>query len=262
MNLNYAKLFNHSIIGYIFCLFLSFLGMAQASSLNINVTNSLIDIEANQSPLINVLQAISLKTGMILKTEDSLTDSITLHLYEASIEDCLRRLLANRNYVLLFRKTENNRFVPIEVRILGNNTLKTINEKNNFISKSNSDIGRDPLNAEDYKKKYRKKWFEQKIQNKNILTKQISAIPADKGTKLPEDQSGKGILIKNISIDSIFHQIGINEGDIISDVNGTSVNTTDDFIDALQSSPGKLPSIRIERLKNNHEIDPIYIELH
>ena len=261
MNSNHAKIFRHSIIGYLLCLCLSFIGMAEASSFKINIKNALIDIEAKKVPLMDIPKNLSLKTGLAIKTEDSLTDSITLHLYKATTEACLRRLLANRNYVLLFRKTENNIFVPLEVRIIGNNALKTINTANGFASKATSDMGIDPLNVEDYRKRYSQKWFEEKIQNKNKLATQLSATPTDTTADFPEKPAGGGILIKNISKNSIFDTIGIQKGDIISDVNGSSIKSKDDFIDTLQNSPGKLPLIRIERLRNNHEIDPIYIEL-
>jgi len=61
----------------------------------------------------------------------------------------------------------------------------------------------------------------------------------------------------------VFNKIGLEEGDIVHDVNGKPVGTAEEFIEALQTAPKKQqPMIKIERLRDNGEMHPIYIELH
>ena len=71
-----------------------------------------------------------------------------------------------------------------------------------------------------------------------------------------------GIQLTKVSENSIFSQIGIKTGDIISDINGTGIGSTRDLIGALRTAAtGKMSIIRIERANQNGEMDPIYVEL-
>ena len=59
----------------------------------------------------------------------------------------------------------------------------------------------------------------------------------------------------------MFNKIGLEEGDIVHDVNGKLVRTAGEFIEALQTASKEQTMIRIGRVNKNNRMDPIYIEL-
>lgn len=238
-------------MAYVFTFSLLTYNITQASSLKLDVRSSLIDIQAKQAPLIDILKAISAKTGIILKSGADLTDEVTINLKTMSIENCIHRLLAGRNYALIYKKIQNDKSVPIELRVVGSAPLKNITLSSSQIS----DIDTEPSAPDDHMRKYQRKWFKQAFADTKNLPKQISIEETGDG----HEQSG--IRITRLAKNSVFRKIGLNEGDIINDVNGKSVSTCPEFIKALRSASNGNYLIRIERLKKDHLIDPIYIEL-
>jgi general secretion pathway protein C len=106
-------------------------------------------------------------------------------------------------------------------------------------------------------RKYQRKWFKQAFADTKNLPQQIS-------TELTGDgHEPFGFRIIRFAENSVFRKIGLNQGDIINDVNGEPVKTAQQLVQAVQAlqsvSKGNNYLIRIERLKNDHFIDPIYI---
>ena len=99
-------------------------GIVRASSLSVNMRGSLIDLRAEQAPLIEILKAISEKAGIALYADDSMTDPVSLELNGVSLEKCLRRLLTHQNYTLLFEKDDRGSVVPVEIRVVGGQAIQ------------------------------------------------------------------------------------------------------------------------------------------
>jgi S1-C subfamily serine protease len=95
--------------------------------------------------------------------------------------------------------------------------------------------------------------------NSKNLSNSVSADEV-KSSPVPDDIGG--IRLTRIPKESVLAQIGVEVGDIVRDVNGQPVKSTDDLLECLKNPPLGLPTIRIERLKSDGLIDPIYIELH
>lgn len=235
--------FHVLMLGCLTVICLTAFGTAQASSLSVNVQGTLVDIQADQVPLIDILKAISEKTGISIKTSDSLREPVSLDLKGTTLEKCLRRLLANQSYTLAFHKTKSDQFIPVDLRIIGTGAPSLIE--------------RAPP-PDDHMKRYQKDRIAREFGDARKLSTQISAEP------LKEGPDQRGIRIARLSEDSFLKTIGLKEGDIVNDVNGHPVKTVQEFTEALQSASKEIsPSIiRIERLNSNGEIDPIYIELH
>ena len=217
---------------------------AYAASLRIHVQNSQIDLDARQVPLIDLLKTISEKTEIIIESRDPLTELVSLNLKGASIEQCLRRLLGNRNYALTYKKTEDNQIIPASMHIFGTG----------FVTLVKSEAPPPP--PENPFKKVKREWVEKAFGDANKISEQISAKPVADGPV------GREILITKVSKNSFFSTIGLKSGDIVRDVNGKPVGTTSEFIEALQAANEEHNIIMIERLKNSTDIEPIYIELH
>ena len=222
-------------------------GMAQAFSFHLEVRDSLIDIQAEQVPLIDILKSISEKTGIVLKSGDSLTDAVTFHLKAASVEDCIGRLLAKRNHVLLFKDIENNRSVPIEVQVFGTKALQTISGQGFHASKLPFEADSNAPPPEDPVRRYQRAWFEREFKDENKLSSQISAKSIN--APINDMPEARGFRITKLAKNSVLREIGLKEGDIVADVNGQPVGTAEEFIQALRFPPNGHSTVRIELLR-------------
>ena len=232
----------------IFC-YVSY-GIAQASSLSIDVRGSLIELKAEDILLMDVLKAISEKTGVSIKSTDLITDSFSGNFTGESIEKCIQQLIGNRNCIMIYGNKENDRVGLTDVWILqgGNSNASGIFSGGNNI----------PLPPENPMKKYKKEWVEQEFGDSKKLSSQIFV----NSTNSPvEDPNEGGIRIEGVQKDSFFEMIGLKEEDVISNVNGQPVPTKQDFIQILQSALKDNPIIKIDRFRNGNFIDPIYVEL-
>jgi len=240
-------------------------GSALASSLKVDVRGTTIDIQADKVPLIEILQAISEKTGISLKADESLSEPVSLVLNGTSVEKCLRRLLAKQDYTLLFMKDDQNRVVPVELQVVGGQTSKGGAKGARHASRQPSKVKRatsqpatmrvTPSPPDDSMKKFGKAWYERAVRDTKRLTRQVAANSAE------GDSDVSGLRITRVSRGSVFHKVGLRAGDIIHDVNGQPVESVEEFIEVLQSAPEDQPMIRIERLRKNGQMHPIYIEL-
>jgi len=215
------------------------------------VKDSGIDIQADKVPLIQILKILSEKTGLTLKTGDPLENSVSIELKSVSIEHCFQRLLANLNYAIIYRKIDKNEFVPLEVRVFGRGSLQKVDS----VTLEHPFAQGTPRPPTDPMKRYSPDWYEQQFGNPDKLLKEISVAARD------EDSYKRGFRITKISPESVFHKIGLTEGDIIQDVDGRQVNTLKEFVERLQHAHEGKTTVRIERYNKSNMIDPIYIEL-
>lgn len=234
-----------------------FTNPATASSLNVNMRGTLVDVKAEYVPLIEILKAISDKAEIDFKYSDPLSEPVSVDIQKISVEECIRRLLGNRSYTLTFKKIDGNQFIPLNLEVFGTEGATSFAPS----SSTGAQAENSPFPPQDDSlKRYERTWFKHTFSDSEKLIKEISTIPSGYTGISPN----RGLKIKDISENSAFHQIGIKKGDIVTDVNGHSISSTKEFLDTLQASSEKQDSttIRIERLNSNQMVDPIYIELH
>ena len=187
-------------MAYVFTLSLLTYNITQASSLELDVRSSMIDIQA-QVPLIDILRTLSDKTGIILKAGDDLTGAVTVDFKAISVENCIHRLLAGRNYALIYKKTQEDKSIPVELRVVGSGPLRNITLSSSEIF----DIDTEPPALDDHMRKYQRKWFKQAFADTKNLPKRISTEVTGDG----HEQSG--IRITRLAENSVFRKIGRNQ---------------------------------------------------
>jgi C-terminal processing protease CtpA/Prc len=214
--------------------------------LTLAVKDSLIDLRAEEVPLNDVLKAIAAKTELSIESDDALTERISCEFKEISLEKVIQQLLKDRNYAMVYRETENNRFLPSELWIVSGS---------NFQRTPIPTLPENPM--KDYMKDYEKERFKKEFEDEEKLLNLISTGPS-KGSP-----DGRGITITSVSEGSVFQKIGLKEGDLIYDVNGMSITTVQDFILVLKSvSSTAQPHLRIGLRREDNSTHPIYIQLH
>ncbi len=228
--------------------FLLTFGIAEGKALKLNVRDSVIDIEAHDVLLIDILNAISAQTGLSLKLGKPLTETVTFDLKAVSLEEALKRLLVNQNYALSYRKTKDDRFLPEELRVVGVGTQRT------FAVESRRVIADQVMPPDEpYQRRFDKTWFGQQFGRASTLSAQITA------THFTEDSLDRGILITGIAPDSPLQKLGLRVGDLIQNVDGKAVSSAQEFLQILSSFQGDQP-MRIERAHGTIT-SPIYINL-
>jgi len=222
--------------------------VAQASSFSINLRDTLIDLKAEDAPLMDILRAISEKVGFSIKLNDLITEHLSINFSGISVEECIRWLLGHRNYVMIYGNRDDGPIVLTDIYVLQRNSTSVpeIFPRGDSVSP--------PI--DDHIKKYQKNWFEREFGDIRKLSPQILAKPS------VDDPMGEGIKIIVLQKNSFFEMVGLEEDDIISNVNGQPVGTVQGFIQAIQFAMQEGPSvIRIERRKDGRLIEPIYIKL-
>jgi hypothetical protein len=216
---------------------------AQAASLRIDIQGAAIDLAADDVPLIDILDTISRKSGLIVKSADPPLERVSYQLSAIPLENLIKQLLSNRNYVMVY-KERDERWVLAELWI---------------------GMPEEPANSPvllsspaDHMLRPEKEWFIREVKGEINLMKQISAVPVSIREENPQQ---KGIQIFKISKNSFFQKIALEPGDIIVDVNGRQVSTIEGFIEALQSSTDDNTPIRINRQKSGQLTEPVYIHL-
>lgn len=247
----------YPFFGFGLLMFLVWSGTVPALTLHIEAKGSVVDIQANGASLSDVLTALSAKTGLVVKTHAPLTDLVTCNFTDLTLEQGVKQLLKNRSYAFISAKAKGRTSEPPQLWILGKDdaafspgysaspviTQSTIDQEGVFSPDDRTNV-------------HSKGWILGEVGDTEELSRQLSAIPS--GTQTEE----KGIVITKLAPESMFHEIGITQGDLVSRVNGHPIGTVEEFIGAFQSLSTETSTIMmIERRKPDGRLDPIYVHL-
>lgn len=249
-------------IAFAFVMFLFFFptrSMSQLEpSIKINVNGSIIDVEASEVALGDVLKAISEKTGVALKSGDRLKETVSFSFRGMPPEEAFKRLLANRSYVLTYRRADGGRYVPDELRVLGNQSVDAVKIPSPSIpdfSLSDPQQDLEDIPANDNIKKLDRGDFIQQFNDTDLLMKEMVAVP------ITEGPFTRGIRITDLAQSSALLKIGLKRGDIIENIDGSPAISAEQFLESLQSVPEERSVVMI-KLKRDDVLASIYLQLH
>jgi len=233
--------------------------IVSAYPLNMKVENSRVNLQADGVPLLQILQDLSYKTGLTFNSFDSIMDPVSARLENVTVEECLQRLLRNKNYVLMFKGAGEGEFIIAELKVFEGN-------KGGSAQRSLGGPSSPPENAaavkssEVSKKTYSftRSLLSKIFDRSDVLAKLISQEKDGKAAM----EGIEGLQLSRISRNSFFSRIDLNSGDVVLDVNGMPVRTVDDFIGSLHAASATQDVITIGRLTRDREQRPIEIRLH
>jgi C-terminal processing protease CtpA/Prc len=221
-------------------------GTALGNALSINIRDSFIDIEASETTLAVVLQALSEKTGLSLNLGKPLTEAFSCDLKKVTLEEAVELLMANHNHALTYRKTYDGRFLPEKLFVVGADASQQ------SFSQVAVDKARMPTEDPHPNIYLKVAWFREQFKGVDKLSGQLAATSF-------YDRSGVGnILITGISEASPLRVIGLRAGDVIQNVNGKTVSSVQEFLQHLSSLPDDINFVRIQRGSKAY---PLYIYL-
>jgi len=217
------------------------IGFAEKSTLSLNVKDSVVELKTEMVPLVDILKAISDRTGVSLMLDESMTEPISMEL-KAPIEECFQRLLEHENYVMVYSGRKDGQVGLSEVYVIS--------------SGSTARYGGALGAPENPIKQFQGNRFLREVLNDRGLSGQIAAVP------LAGEGEERGLRVTRVSKNSFFEKIGLREGDTIHSVIGKPVSSVDEFIQGLGNAYREENQIiMIERLTRDQMIRPIYIHL-
>jgi|GEM_PF-1951753 len=236
-------------------------------SFTLDMHDSLVDLAAEDVPLREILEAIAREAGVTLRSADQATELISCQFRSVPLAESLEKLLANWNYALLYKKDSQGRSVPDTLWVIGRNPHRPA-ENTTGAPPRLVRIEEKGLPPQDHLKKYRKQDIAAVFSDSKKVLRGVDAKSIDpaefidtESSPFIEDEQRGGIKITRLSGTSPLIEIGLQEGDLIMDVNGKPVNSAAELVQNLAGPPdGDVSVIRIERLRNG-KADPIYLEL-
>jgi len=246
----------------------------QAAHLSIRVHGALIDVEARDVPLIDLLQALAERTGLALRGGEDRTGVVSVEIHQATLEKCLHQILSHQNYALIFKEHPNGRIEPVKVWILTGQASRSAPSHRSAIDPDSPRQQIEPdragappeashpkvqaLETNEPLPSYSGEYLIRQLADKEKLAKDFSGEPDDEG----------GVRITRLEGSSILGQVGLQEGDIVRSVHGLAVSTPQELIERLHTQLQILPqagpntTMRIGRINSFGETDPIYFQLH
>jgi hypothetical protein len=244
-------------VGACLFIFFVFISLPAAASLDTRLDDlKKVRLSADSVSIEDILKEISEKTGIILYSTADLSEKISIEIEDEPFEKCLQLILGDNSHVLVFRKTGDSEFTPIELKVYPKAEEKPAEKSNAVLNRSSDQSGSVPVR--EGVTNYDRSSIKRDFGDKNALTIQIEAVETTYG----EGTRDTGIRIAGIAEGSVFRQIGLETGDVIRDVNGRMVKSSREFVEAIQAViDEKLPTIRIARYKHDGKQLPVYINI-
>lgn len=226
-------------------------------SFTLTIEDATVQLHADGVPLNNILDAIAAQSGIKLRSTEQTKELIYCHMISEPLVETLKKLLRNWNFAFIYKGTGNGGAFPDTLWIIGKNPHTDLAVPVYLVNTENPEGT--PL--QDNQKRFEKSALTTIFADS---TKVLAGITAKDhfnymGTPDPLLLS-QCLQIKTLSTDSAIRELGLQEGDLVMNVNGQHVTTTAELLSAIKNATKKeSPTIRIDR-RHDDIIAPIYIE--
>lgn len=224
----------------------------------VKVDGAMIHLQANGAPLNQILDAISSQSGMKLRATDQATEPVHCHVDNAPLVETLKRLLRNWNFAFIYKGNDHGGSAPDSLWIINKNPRTDLTAPVYLVGSDGTE-GPPPL---DHQKRFEKNALSAVFSDpKKVLagfTTRDHVVLKDPVA----DTQRHGVQIADISRDSAMREIGLEQGDLVVDVNGQPVTSAKELVEAIKKAAAQDSRIiRIDR-RHNDLVAPIYIETH
>jgi hypothetical protein len=269
------------------CIFLSILcGLVcvsyEASAGSVLVSGQKLTIHAKNTPLREILQTVSQQANILIVYYGTTDKPVNIDLNSMPLEEGLKKVLSGSNFSFLYKKSNDpgsaDNIVLSKITIISGSSsdapvrfgaqpvepvtptpLSNIpviapvatpvaqieNEKDNS-GRPNEGISLSQADSDSLKQMSKEEMMSQ-IQGKE--TDIIPGIAGNPGNAAGLPEKSKGFQITGVTNRSFFSNIGLKSGDIIHNVNGRTVSSSEQLVAVIQNSlkgPGSAAPIRID----------------
>jgi len=229
-----------------------------APAFTLTVEGSTIQLSAEGAPLNTILNAISLQSGIKLRSTEQAMEPIYCHISNAPLVETLKKLLRNWNFAFIYKANGKDSSSPDTLWILSQNSHTRSIEPVHLVSTEGP--AAPPL--EDHQKRFEKSALTAVFADS---AKVLAGFTAKNNFVLEDpvaNTKSKCVQISSLSPNSAIRELGLQENDLVVNINGQPVTSAIELVEAMKKvSEQKKSIIRIER-QHNDMIDPIYIETH
>jgi hypothetical protein len=226
-------------------------------SFTLKIEGSMVQLKADGVPLNNILDAIAAQSDIKLRATEQTTELIYCHLTRVPLVETLKKLLRNWNFALIYKGNSNDTASPDTLWVIGKNPHTDLTVPVYLVNTED----REGAPLQDHQKRFEKNALTAVFADS---TKVMAGFTAEdhfnfmnSPDPLPLSQC---LQIKTLSTDSAIREIGLQEGDLVMNVNGQHVTTAAELLEAIKkATQQETPNIRIDR-RHNDIISPIYIE--
>lgn len=228
------------------------------SSFTLKIEGAMIQLKADGVPLNKILESISTQSGVKLRATDQATELIYCQVANAPLVETLKKLLRNWNFAFIYKGNGHGDSSPDSLWIINKNPRTDLTEPVYLVSSDNPEGP--PL--QDHQKRFEKNALSAVFaEPKKVLASFTTTNQFVLKDPVADTQS-KCVQIASISQGSAIREIGLEENDLVIDVNGQPVTSAKELVEAIKTATGQdTQIIRIDRRRNDM-IDPIYIETH
>jgi len=223
----------------------------------LTIDGATVQLHADGVPLSNILDAIAAQSGIQLRATEQTKELIYCHMTSEPLVETLKKLLRNWNFAFIYKGTGDGGTFPDTLWIIGKNPHTDLTVPVYLVNTENPE----GIPLQDNQKRFEKSALTAVFADS---TKVLAGFTAKDhfnymGTPDPLPLS-QCLQIKTLSTDSVIRELGLQEGDLVVNVNGQHVSTTTELLDAIKNATKKeSPTIRIDR-RHDDIITPIYIE--
>lgn len=240
----------------------------EAEEVHVRVHEGKVHLDVRNRSLSEVLQALAMQAGFVIKGAEGTNRSISFKAESMPVDELVRKLLNLENYVLVYTKNEWVNGELETVVILGTRAGPVPADNEGVLGQFIDGVWTDvPIalpqpalsssrgEPEDPIRRVERAVVMQGFSNWEKVFSECrgepvaSQDPALRLTRLPES--------------SPLRLLGLNEGDLVTDVNGKRVASLEDLAVGLaEGLQGSNSTLRIERRTPEGTSDPVYTELY
>uniref|UniRef100_A0A831ZYT0 PDZ domain-containing protein n=1 Tax=Desulfacinum infernum TaxID=35837 RepID=A0A831ZYT0_9BACT len=243
-------------------------GRAVPAEIIIRHTEIHVAVQANQAPLREVLEGLASQMGFAVEGLGVAQRPITCDMDWMPVDQAVRTLLAFENYIMVYADRPGDRKELRKVVVLGKRSTPVDQRPQGgglLPSGVWTDVAvtlpsppptagnappRDPM------RRVQRSWMDGQIVHNAAA---LSGFSAD---SIGDDRGLRAMRIAVLPEGSPLRALGLQEGDVITDVNGTPVSDAGAFGAILKQAVQSASMVRIERRTPDGGMDPLYIELH
>jgi len=224
----------------------------------LKIEGAMLQLKADGVPLNKILDSISTQSGIKLRATDQATELIYCHVTNEPLVETMKKLLRNWNFAFIYKGNGNGGSSPDSLWIINKNPRTDLTIPVYLVS---SEAPESPP-LQDHQKRFEKNALNAVFADpKKILTGFTTKDHFVLKDPVADTQS-KCVQIASISQGSAIREIGLEEDDLVVDVNGQPVISAKELVEAIKkATEQETQTIRIDRRRNDM-VDPIYIETH
>ncbi len=233
----------------------------------IRVSEGRVSLRVREKPLQTVLETMASEAGFVLAGKSPVERPVSWEVEGVPVEEAVRRLLNRENYVLVYSPASGPPEKLVKVVVLGprSGPVPSVSDAGRRLpdgvwSDVPVRIAQPGISFQTFPKEPIRRLEKAAVLQR--FSHPEEAFAGCRGEPVAEEGRAPAVRITRLPESSPLRALGLNEGDVVSDVNGRGVGTLEDLAAGIYAGlQGSTGTLRIERRTPEGGMDPVYVEL-